>query len=228
MDFNIGNIFYFLTDKTKPISARYGSIFIAIFLLICADIVTGVSYHFWSHAQLNNLEQIVRMEDSYEMENTTKSYLEQLETTIVKRKHYTERLYFLFAGSSDAQRSMENISQPNKTNAKSSILNIYWMILSSNLSIVLVFFFLIIGILSPKNLKSFKAADISGLAGLTIMLFFWIVIVTIISYQIPVISDSKPYLNYILNLVIHFVFMIIFTYPAIKNRKNMEHKKGPT
>lgn len=206
MNNTVGNILNFFSDTSKSIGSRVWTVIFVAFLLLAMDIFTGLTYNAQFNNRLSQLEKIQTLKQDFKEDPNKLRLLELHEEKILSRRHYSD-WFLLLVSLGSAKITDTNI--PNTiANPINSILDFRKMLLSSSYGFILT---LPILLLMPFFMwKQFDKASFGGIALIFIMLIFTILITTGLAYLIPVISETRPYLNYLLNAVIHFLFLMIF------------------
>lgn len=207
MDNAIGDILNFFTDSSKSVGSKVGTIMITIFLLFAIDIIGSFTYNFQVNNKLNQLEKIEQLKEKYQSNQHKLALLKKTESSILKRQHYTDFVSSLF-GSND-QRTAEKMTQNNTATPSNSILNRNLMIISSNYSLVIILPFLLLMPLFAMYQKTLTNDFVFGWFLALILMASTITVITIIAYMFPVLDESRPYLNYFLNVGIHTIFLFL-------------------
>lgn len=214
MNNTVGNILNFFSDTNKSLSSRVGTVIISVTLLFCIDSITGLTYNFQLNNKLNQLEKLSKLKDIYSANDKKIKRIESIEFKILSKQHYSELVSSWF--SSKTHRTIENDKKPNKAKATNSMLNKNWMVFSSSYSLVILLPFLILTLFMPSNWKDVNFI-IGWFAG-SIIIVGIIALITLIAYQIPIINKEKPFINYIINALIHTVFLVPFVNFINKNQ----------
>lgn len=206
MDNAIGNILHFITDAGKSVGTRLAIVFFAVFFLFLLDHLSGFTYNMQTNHKLYQLEKIAELKTTYVGNSVRVAQLRLIEEQIMNRENYLVSFFSLFDSGSTTQRSADQIIQNATTSTNSSIRNIYWMIVSSSYGLILVMMMLL---LTPFFALNDLKGVVAGSLVVMVMLVFTISAITFIAYFIPVIDKTRPYINYIVNGVIHAGFLLL-------------------
>lgn len=209
MNENFGTLLNFIFDSTKSWSIRAARVIVIITFAFLADLIFSFSYYYQNGKKLEQIERIFTLRESYKSYPNKVKELNRIETEIFSKEHYTEFV----------NRNIRNLSN-NSTNDNTNKVEkreLLWMILSSNtfLVILLPILFGVI-IFSGKKDKTFNM--IIGFFASVIMILTLIVVVTWISYQIPL--HHNPKLSYILNFILQFLFLFLIFYVSTRKNKS--------
>lgn len=213
---DIKAIFDFFLDKSKSIGFKTGLFISIIGFAFIIDYCFNFSYNIYITNKLNNLESVNRLEQVYQNDTIQLNKLKIIENKLLNRQHYLEFLSFHL---SKIDLKSKKIDQKNTqtTNVKTSQTNIirskFWMVLSSNFFLVLIFIAFIF--LPIYNKDKQNKNTIFGWFSSLIVIAGIILLITWIAYQIPVIFNN-PVWNYILNFIIHIVFITLFSVLIVK------------
>ena len=223
---DIKALFDFFLDKSKSIGYRLARFitFLAIFLIV--DYSFNITYNIYTSHKLSNLETINNLKPIYKNDSSTLTELNKMESRLLSRKHYFDIISF---NLSKIDFKSKNVPQTNdQTNTVKSIPNNnirskFWMILSSNFFFVLLFpFFLFLPIYNKE--KQDKKTIFGWFASLTLLTGL-IALITWIAYQIPIFFN-KPILSYVVNFIIHIIFLTIFSVLIAKATDQTKTKKN--
>jgi hypothetical protein len=215
MDKILDRILKFFENKSVSLSKRTSIFIISIFVLLTCDYFFDFSYDYHLSNKIEKLESINKLKKIYKSDSIKRFKLIELENIIFERTHYSERFrkldlneFKIFEKSETTEINKPVIKKDNTTINK-PIRSYFWMMISSNYILIIIFILLFF---LPVNLKQHrKGAELLGLIAGIIIVFVSILIITWISFRIPLIYE-KPLYNYILNGLIHIIFMI----PLIK------------
>lgn len=206
MDNAIGNVLHFVTDAGKSISTRLAIVFLAIIFLFVLDHLSGFTYNMQTNHKLNQLEKIAELKTTYMANSVRVAQLRLIEEQTMNRENYLVSFFSLFDTGSNAQRNADQITQKPIASTNNSIRNIYWMIVSSSYGLILLMMMLL---LTPFFALNDLKGVVAGSLVVMVMLVFTISAITFIAYFIPVIDKTRPYINYIVNGVIHAGFLLL-------------------
>lgn len=201
-------------DNSKSWGKRTSTFFSLLFFLILADFTFNISFNIFTENKLNQLEKITKLKEDYKNNNNRLKEIKTIESEIFKREHYTE---FISRNFNELSNRKNTGNEINNIEDKRSIP---LMILSSNtILIIMVFFILILPIFGGKEAR--QSNFFIGFFSSLLFISFLIGIVTIISYQIPLINNN-PKLNYLTNFLIQiFFYWIFYLIFRKKNNKNV-------
>ena len=212
------SVFDVVLDKSKSISFKTALFISVIGFVFIVDYCLNFTYNIYITNKLNNLETINRLKIVYQNDSIQTANFKQIETKMLNRRHYLDFLSFHLSKidfkSKNIDFKSKNIDQKNNqtTNVKISHSNIirskFWMVLSSNFFLVIIF---IVFIFSPiYNWDKQNKNTILGWFASLIVIAVIILFITWIAYQIPILFNN-PVWNYILNFIIHIVFITLFS-----------------
>jgi|GEM_PF-4864699 len=197
-------------DNSKSWGKRTSTFISLLFFLILADFTFNISFNIFTENKLNQLEKITKLKEDYNNNNDRLKEIKTIESEIFKREHYTEFISRNFNELSNRK----NIG--NETNKIEDKRSIPLMILSSNTILIIMVFILILPIFGGKEAR--QSNFFIGFFSSLLFISFLIGIVTIISYQIPLINNN-PKLNYLTNFLIQILFYWVF-YLIFKKKNN--------
>lgn len=218
------SFFEFIKDKSTSWGQKI-SIFISVLgLIIIGDYSIGISYNYHLGNKIEKLKQINDLNRLYVGDTLHSFYLKEIENNIFERKHYSE---FMSETLNSTYKNIKAIQIDNDTinvdlgkNSNIDSQAIFennqitnenrkykWMLISSNYLIVLIAPILILLPFLDKNTRKSTSTMVGWFASI-IILTGYCVFVTWIAYKIPLI-DNNPKYNYLINLVIHSIFMIV-------------------
>jgi len=186
--------------------AKFISIIVFIVLF---DILLSFSYNLHIENKLDQLEKITSIKFEYKKDSIKNIKIIKLENEILNKEHYSEflpRIFSKISFTQDTEPQKINQNITDKNNTIKPIFSIFWMTLSSNYLIIIVFPFLLF--LPAYNKESRSGNGIASWISSLVMLLLMISSVTWISYQLPVVSIN-PIGNYILNFLIHTFFWVL-------------------
>ncbi|WOI23599.1 hypothetical protein [Nonlabens ulvanivorans] len=189
-------------------------------LLLIIDFSFNFTYNLHTSNKLSQLETISSLKKSYESDSIKITEIEKIESIIFNKEHYSEFLPRIFSEISfNIKTKDQNIPQINTetTITTNPIRNLFWMTFSSNYLLLIIIPFVILLPLYDKSSRS--GNGIAGWVTALVMLGGITSLITWISYQIPLIYN-RPYLNYILNFLIHTFFLILSVAVSGDKKKN--------
>lgn len=206
MEFNVGNIAYFWTDKTKSISSRVGFTIVLFLIIFALDFWSGLTYNFHINNKLRQLESISTLKRIYSGDSIKLLSLEKMENEVFARRH-------LYSSVGAYCRTLLSFKQDIPGKAKEDNgklqqrLQLKYMILTSSYSVIILLIFLIfLPLYLPKPMKV-DGQFLLGWASMIVITSLIIGTITTIAYAIPVINPDQIYWNYILNFIIHSIFL---------------------
>lgn len=197
-------------DKSTSLSKKISYLIVLIALISITESHFDFSYNYFLNNKLEQLKIINDLKITYKNDLIQFKKLESLENEIIEKEHYSFFLKNVYIKSlnfiSKYSNKVETVPKIKKeiTKINKPLRSVFWMTLSSNYFLILTF---IIAIFLPVSKDEHrKGSGLIGLVAGLIIISIFIFIITLISYQIPLIYN-KPYLNYILNVLIHFGFL---------------------
>jgi len=212
--------FEVILDKSKSFgfkTALFISIIGAIFI---ADCFFNVSYNFFVSNKLTNLERVNNLKHIYQNDSIQLENLKEIEIRLLSKQHYLDFISFHlskidFKSKTTDQKKDQIIK--DKTINKTIIRSRFWMIFSSNFSLILVFpVLLFMPLLGNEKISG---SFILGWFASLILLAGLIIFISWIAYQIPIIFNN-PIWNYILNALIHIFFIGLIASISTNKKKN--------
>lgn len=208
MDHTTNSIFNFFLDKSKSIGYKTAILISILGFLIITDFSLNFTYNLNINNKLEQLSNIQKLKKEYSKDSVNMVKLTKLENNIINQKHYSE---YLDLSKIEFEQKPET-ERMKKTNEKE--YSPFWMAISSSYSLILAFpVILLLPFFSDDKQKSFFWAWVA-------MMIIWIsiiVLLTVISYQIPLIN-GKPMYNYWGNFVIHSIFLLILFWRPYKKK----------
>ncbi|WP_405368576.1 hypothetical protein [Nonlabens sp. Asnod2-A12] len=199
---SIRHFFNLLFDNSRSWTFRAAAGISIIGFLILTDLVLNFTYNLHTNNKINQLEKIQTIKKEYKTDSLKLQKIILLENIIIDKEHYTE---FINRNLSyiNIQTDIKNENRNEIILASESPYSLFWMSFSSNYLIAIILPFLIFLPLYNKESRSGKG--ILGWFASLIMIGLMTVLITWISYQIPLIWNNPVY-NYILNFLIHTIF----------------------
>ncbi|WP_299162802.1 hypothetical protein [uncultured Tenacibaculum sp.] len=211
MDKLIERLLNLFENKSISFSLRTSIFIISIFVITACDYYLNFSYDYHLSKKIEKLESIDKLKKIYKNDSIKMSKINELEIQIFNRKHYSDRLKNLDLSQinpfkeSDILTIKKTEIKKDDINKNVKVRSSLWMILSSNYFFILIIIVLII--LPFTNSVHRDVPNILGSIAGIIILIGIISLVTWIAYKIPLIYN-RPYLNYILNFILHSPFLI--------------------
>ncbi|WP_298289175.1 hypothetical protein [uncultured Lutibacter sp.] len=222
MDKLIERILKFFENKSIHFGLRTSLFIISIFVLTTCDYYFNFTYDIHLNNKIEKLESINNLKEIYKTDSLKLYELTELENRIYKRTHYSDRLRNLdlnqiniFKKSNTTEIKRPVIKNDNIT-IKNPIRSLFWMVLTSNYFFIILIIGLFIMPFTGSVHRELK--NVLGSIAAIIILIGIIYLITWIAYKIPLIWN-RPYLNYILNIILHSPFLYIL-YASFKKQKN--------
>lgn len=199
-------------DSSKSWGKKTSIIFSVIFSLFIVDFIFNVSYNIFTESKLTQLEKVNILKKDYENDKDRFKQIEQIETDVLRKEHYTE---FLRRNIKSLNHPDNNVSEKKPTN--NIKLSLFWTLFSSNTFLIfIIFIMLLLPIFGAKENR--QGNFFLGMFASLFFLSITISIVTFIAFQIPVINND-PKFNYVLNFSIQVAFYIILAFIFSKKNK---------
>ncbi|MBJ7881633.1 hypothetical protein [Gelidibacter salicanalis] len=222
MDKLIERILKFFENKSIHFGLRTSLFIISIFVLTTCDYYLNFTYDIHLDNKIEKLESINNLKEIYKTDSIKLSELTELENRIYKRTHYSDRLRILDLNQinifkkSDTTEIKRPIIKNDNTITNKPIRSLFWMVLSSNYFFIILIIGLIIMPFTGSVHRELK--NVLGAIAAIIIIIGIIYLITSIAYKIPLLWN-KPYLNYILNFLIHspFIYLIFWWNKTGKN-----------
>ena len=198
-------------DKTTSLSHKLSYLIIFSFAIFIVEYHFDFTYNFYLNNKIEQLNNLNDLKTVYSKDSLKIKELTQIENRVLERTHYSDFLRNLSLNDFNVFRKTDKPNEINSVNNKDlTIINKpirsrFWMIVSSNYVLILIFILMLFLPITHKRHR--KGDDLAGLIAALIIIFVLTLIITWISFQIPLIY-GKPLYNYILNVIIHFIFMI--------------------
>ncbi|MBD0723901.1 hypothetical protein B6A10_01770 [Flavobacterium sp. L1I52] len=172
--------------------------------------------------KIEKLESINNLKKIYKTDSLKIVELTELENCIYNRKHYSDRLRNLDLNQlnifkkSDKTEIKRSVIKNKNITIKKPIRSLFWMVLTSNYFFIIMIIGLIVMPFTGSVHRELKNV-LGAISGIIIIIGI-IYLITWIAYKIPLLWN-RPYLNYILNLLIHspFIYLIFWWNKAGKN-----------
>lgn len=208
MDNTTNSIFNFFLDKSKSIGYKTAILISILGFLFISDFSLNFTYNLNVNNKLEQLSNIQILKKEYSKDSLNLNKLIKLENEIINKRHYSEYLDL-----SKIEFEEKTIPKPTK-NLEIKKFSAFWMAISSSYSLVLMFpIILLLPFFTKEKEKNFTWAWIA-------MMIIWIsiiVLITVISYQIPLVSGKAMY-NYWLNFGIHSILLILLFWRPFKKK----------
>ena len=222
MDKLLDRIIKFFDNKSFSFRLRTSIFIISLFALITSDYFFNFTYDYHLNNKIEKLESLNKLKKIYESDSLKIVELTEVENRIFNRTHYSDRLRNLDLNQinifkkSDTTEIINPVIKNDNTTINKPIRSVFWMVLTSNY----FFFILIIGLIIMPFTGSVhrELKNVLGSIAAIILLIGIIYLITWIAYKIPLLWN-RPYLNYILNFLIHspFIYLIFWWNKAGKN-----------
>lgn len=212
MDNTANSLLNFFLDKSKSIGVKTALTISVLGLLLLVDVGLNLSYNLSLNNKISQLERIQNLKKSYQSDSLKLSEIVRLENEILDKKHYSNFLRFDLSTSNQISNTKnQKANQSNTATAKPNkprpiIVSTFWMTVSSNYSLLLIWPFLIFLPLFPDQTR--QKGFFFGWLAMNIIWAGLIALTTVIAFQIPIISDNPTY-NYWLNFGIHSLFLTL-------------------
>jgi hypothetical protein len=222
MDKILDRVFKFFENKSIHFGLRTSIFIISIFVLTTCDYYFNFSYDYYLYNKIEKLESIDNLKKIYKTDSLKLAEMTELENRIFKRTHYSDRLRNLDLNQikifkkSDTNEIKRPVIKNENTTIIKPIRSLFWMVLTSNYFFIILIIGLIIMPFTGSVHRELK--NVLGAIAAIILLIGVIYLITWIAYKIPLLWN-RPYLNYILNLLIHspFIYLIFWWNRAGKN-----------
>ncbi|MDX1760928.1 MAG: hypothetical protein R3218_02110 [Christiangramia sp.] len=220
MDKLIERILKFFENKSISFGLRTSIFIISLFVLITSDYFFDFSYDYHLDNKIERLESINNLKNIYESDTLKIRELTELENRIYNRTHYSYRVrnidlsHINIFKQSEIKEINSPVNENKKTTLKKPIRSLFWMVLTSNYFFILLVIVLIILPFTGSVHRELK--NVLGSIAAIIILIGIISLITWLAYKIPLIWN-RPYLNYILNIILHSPFLYILYVSTKKN-----------
>jgi hypothetical protein len=222
MDKILDRVFNFFENKSIHFGLRTSIFIISIFVLTTCDYYFNFSYDYHLSNKIEKLESIDNLKKIYKTDSLKLTELTELENRIYKRTHYSDRLRNLDLNQlnifkkSDKTETKSPVIKNENTTLKKPIRSLFWMVLTSNYFLIILIIGLIVMPFTGSVHRELK--NVLGAIAAIIIIIGIIYLITWIAYKIPLLWN-RPYLNYILNLLIHspFIYLIFWWNKTEKN-----------
>lgn len=177
-------------DGTTSIGFKTALGISIIGIIFLSDNIIGFSYNHHLNNKLEQLKSIQSIKVVYKNDSIRMNDIVSLEKEIFDRNHYTKVLSGLFSYNLNGTKKL--VSNYERS--------IYWMILSSNYSLIIGFFILLY--LPLRGSVHRTLANLAGWFAMLVIMCFIMAFLTWIAYLIPLLC-GRSYFNYLLNVVLH-------------------------
>ena len=212
---SIRHLFDLIFDRSKSWGFRTATTVSVIGLLLLADLIFGFTYNFQISNQINQLEQIQTLKECYKSEPEKLNKILTIERNILRKEHYSSYISRKFKDLLNAESLASDHKIEYEDEQVKNKRSLFWMVLTSNFFLALIFPFLLFIPLFSENGR--KANALVGWFASIVLLSLLIAFITWISYQIPLIDNNAKW-NYLLNFVIHLVFVAAMVKYSDKNK----------
>jgi hypothetical protein len=221
MDNTANSLLNFFFDKSKSIGVKTALTISVLGLLLLVDVGLNLSYNLSLNNKISQLERIQNLKKSYQTDSLKLSEIVRLENEILDKKHYSDYLRFDLSTSNQISNTKNQNANPSNTATKTpnkpkpTIISTFWMVISSNYSLLVMWPFLILLPIFPN--QEYKKGYFFGWIALNIVWAGLIALISVIAFQIPIIADNPTY-NYWLNFGIHSLFLILIVLVSKKKK----------
>lgn len=209
MDF-FAPLFNFLTDNTKKLSSRAITVMVVIAIVISIDNISGFTYYYNLEKKLTIVTQLDASIKDSSISKEEKLEFGKLRLEVMKHKSLKDKLWDFLKNP--------NITWNSLTQDKESDFLYYLNILTASpMQISIMITGIIITIPQVITRKPRKVLEQSKfeiflrLLGIEFLLYLLAIVEAKVLLSIPIIFNHIYY-NYILNLLINFVALMIFYY----------------
>ena len=244
----LDSIFNFLRDKTLSFSRKSLIIFSVLLFIFFIDLIFGFSFNYSINQRLSQIEKIENLKQNYNLNDTLLSELSVIEHRLLNRLDYVKLIYFresesendnnlqcdslleshsdslihadtsLLTGQVDSISDKEpnkvsEISKPERKTKLKKVRNWKWDLISSTYMYMLVIILLLfVPFTQTDNFLALVAGAILTIAIVAVL--GWINY--LIFKSIPTLW--KPWINYILNALIHLVISTVLGVALISKK----------
>jgi hypothetical protein len=230
----IESVYNVFLDKTRTLSFKFAVFICIVGSAFAIDYCFNITYNSHLTNKLNNLEKVNNLKLIYSEDSIQLNMLNEIEHELLSSKHYIDVLLYrvsdinfnelkesLITSSIKEIKStkIENKNEPNKIEVikkNKSIRSRFWMFVSSNFFIILIFIAFLFSPLSSK--ENIRVDFMVAWAAILILLICFMLGVTWTSYFIPVLFGNAIY-NYILNFIINSLLTGLFFQLLLGNKK---------
>lgn len=191
-----------IKDKTTSWGFKSALFFSIVGLIFVADYFIGFSYNYHLEHKFTQMESIQSMKKIYRSDSIAMLNIKSIEKKVFNKKHYSEYISsILVKDSIDSSSKVIFEENPIDTiNRRKQSRSLLLMILTSNYSLIIVFFLLLyLPLTGPVHRTG---ENLLGWFASLVVMCFIMTFITWIAYLIPLIS-GKPLFNYILNIILH-------------------------
>ncbi len=221
MDNTANSLLNFFLDKSKSIGVKTALTISILGLLLLVDVGLNLSYNLSLNNKISQLERIQNLKKSYQTDSLKFAQIIKLENEILTKNHYSDFLRFDFSTENQISNTKNQNANQSKTATKTpnnpnpTTISTFWMIVSSNYSLILMWPFLILLPILPN--QEYKKGYFFGWIALNVVWIGLIALIAVIAFQIPIIADNPTY-NYWLNFGIHSLFLILIVLVSKKKK----------
>jgi len=223
MDKLLQLIINFFQNKSIHFGLRTSLFIISIFLLSICDYHLNFTYDIHLNNKIEKLESINNLKKIYRTDSLKFLKMTELENQVYKRRHYLDRFRNLNLNQinifkkSDKPKIKKPVINTDNTIYNKQTRSLFWMISTS--SYFLIGLIIVLIIMPFTSYVHRQSNNIIGNIALIILIFGIIYLLTWIAYKIPLKLD-KPYLNYVLNFLIHSYIIYLIFFRLNKTEKN--------
>lgn len=209
------------TDKSKSWGHKTAVIISIIGIAFLIDLCFDVSYNITLNNKISQLEEIQKLKIGYSNDSLKLRKIEKIENQVINKVHYTDYIEESLFKKSNIKSTSKNVTNNKKSQVKKVTVieptfSLFWMVISSNYLLVIIFPFLLFLPLYPKT--KINSTVLLGWFSSLVVISGIICLITWMAYQIPLILKNPIY-NYILNFIIQSIFIAI----NVKMNKNKQN-----
>lgn len=209
----------FLLSNSYSTRKKVAYLIFGIMVLWLGDIYFGFSEGYRINQKIERLDKIEKIKRDYQLSDTVKQQLDQLELSLFSERRIYD--FLPFSESDNKSLASDSISTTHiiKTKPSANIIDPFWHIISSS------FFFVLLAMMVP--LAVFSEFNLNTLLGALFAEVLFVLLILFYSYAlalIPIISPDAIWLNYGINFVIHLI-TVIPVYRAITKPKSLRKNK---
>lgn len=209
-----------ILDKSKSFGFKTALFISVVGVIFIADCFFNISYNFHVSNKLSNLERVNNLKTFYQDDSLQMTRLFEIESKLIKKQHYLDFISFHLSKidlkSNTTDQKKIQITKA-KTKKRSTIRSRFWMIFTSNYSLIIILPFLLLLPLFSKD--KITVQFILGWFASIVLLSGIVIFITWIAYQIPVIFNNIIW-NYIINVLIHTFFIGLIMSISTDKKKN--------
>jgi hypothetical protein len=220
------NILVFFTDKSRSLGSR--GLFLVIFLstFFVLDYFSGLTFYIATSFKLDQIEKIEKIKIENPNNIDLHEELNKIESELIQRKNIQEYFSFFENPPKDSLK----INKFNSLNPSESTLDISFIRRSNILHIVTSSYsFVIIILILPFTFFTEKRTDKNFIVGIIFGIIILLGLTWFFSYLFSLIPLLKyPWINYMLNIFLHTLFLIAISKTTKKNANIGEKGEFPS